>query len=89
MVRRSRIDIIADMLHSIQNKGGEIKPTHLMYRSNLSHSQMKTYLDDLIDRDFVEKKDKNRNEYLVITDKGHKCLQKLSEMQEFAKTFGL
>lgn len=87
--KRSRSDIIGDMLASIQQKGGEIKPTHLMYRSNLSHTQMTSYLEDLIDKNFVQKIRKKDYEYIIITDKGCQFLQKINEMKEFEKTFGL
>lgn len=45
--RRSRIEIIGDILKSIQGKGGSIKPTHLLYKSNLSHDRMKSYVEEL------------------------------------------
>ena len=88
--KRSRVDIIVDMLSSIQEKGGRIKPTHLMYRSNLSHTQLKSYLEELIDKNFVAKilKDKSY-EYVILTDTGSRFLEKLREMKEFEKTFGL
>jgi len=87
--KRSRIDIIADMLSSIQEKDGEIKPTHLMYKANLAHNQMKSYLEELLDKELVIKSAKNHNEYIIITDKGLKFIQKVREMKEFEKTFGL
>lgn len=87
--KRSRIDIIEDMLSSIQKKGGEIKPTHLMYKSNLSHGQMKSYLEELVNKDFIRKSKKKNNEYIIITELGLKFLQKIREMSEFEKTFGL
>ncbi|MBD3164557.1 hypothetical protein GF323_05105 [Candidatus Woesearchaeota archaeon] len=87
--KRSRLDIIKDMLASIQDKGGEIKPTHLMYRSNLSHGQMQSYLEEMVNKELVRKTDKNNYQYLIITDKGNKFLEKLREMKEFEETFGL
>ena len=77
------------MLTSIQAKGGEIKPTHLMYRSNLSHGQMSSYLEELVEKSLVKKIKKNNYEYIIITDKGHGFMQKLKEMKEFEKAFGL
>ncbi len=87
--KRTRIDIIGDMLSSILDKGGEIKPTHLMYKSNMSHAQMKLYLDDLIAKEFVRKIRKGNYEYITISDKGCNFLQKLKEIKEFEEAFGL
>jgi predicted transcriptional regulator len=89
MVKRTRIEIIADMLSSIQNKGGEIKPTHLMYKSNMSHTQMKSYLEELLEKEFVSKINKKEYEYIILTDKGYEFIMKWHEMKEFEKTFGL
>ncbi len=77
------------MLTSIQTKGGEIKPTHLMYKSNLSHTQMKSYLEELVDKSLVRKIRKKNYEYIIITDKGNDFVQKMREMKEFERTFGL
>ena len=87
--KRTRIDIIGDMLSSILDKGGEIKPTHLMYKSNMSHTQMKTYLDDLLSKELIRKIKKGDYEYWIITDKGIEFNKKLKEVKEFEKAFGL
>jgi predicted transcriptional regulator len=86
--KRSRIDIIGDMLSVIQHSGGKIKPTHLMYKSNLSHQQMTSYLEELIAKEAVAKLKKNDNYYLTMTEKGHELLAKVKEMREFEQAFG-
>ncbi len=87
--KRSRIDIIADMLSTIQEKGGRIKPTHLMYKSNLSHGQMNSYLEELLDKEMISKIDDKGYDYILITEKGHDFSRKVKEMKEFEKAFGL
>ena len=87
--KRSRLDIIHDMLKTISNKGGRIKPTHLMYKANLSHAQMKLYLKELMEKQLVEEEQAKERKMLVITDKGFNFIEKLNQMREFEKTFGI
>ncbi len=92
MPKRNRIEIINDILSSISSKG-KIKPTHLMYKSNLSHTLMKSYLEELIEKNMVEEKKvehkKHEHSYFIITEKGIKFMEKFKQMKEFEETFGL
>tara|TARA_Y100000310_G_C20612320_1_gene778678 strand:+ start:1091 stop:1381 length:291 start_codon:yes stop_codon:yes gene_type:complete len=94
-VRRSRLELIFDILLAIQNKGGRIKPTHLMYKSNLSHKLLNHYLEELIGNSLVAveeeiaKKKKKSTKTVVITDKGLSFLAELRRMREFTDAFGL
>ena len=53
--KRSRLEIIYDLLNAIHEKGGNIKPTHLLYKSNLSHDKMKKYVEELAKQKLLEK----------------------------------
>ncbi|MBS3106392.1 hypothetical protein J4419_01875 [Candidatus Woesearchaeota archaeon] len=88
MPRRERLDILEDMLAAIQRKG-EMRPTHLMYKANLAHRQLKHYLDELVQKELVKRTERNGSEYLLITDSGNRFLEKLKEMRAFEETFGI
>jgi len=83
------MDIVSDMLRIIQERKKGIKPTHLMYKANLSHNQMKLYLDELIKKNLVEKREEKKKFMLFITKKGQEFYIKYSQMKEFENTFGL
>lgn len=87
--KRTKLDIIGDMLKSIRDKGGLIRPTHLMYKSNLSHVQMQIYLKELIEKDLIRKLREDDKDFFSLTDKGYGFITRLNELTEFERTFGL
>ncbi|HLC22168.1 MAG TPA: winged helix-turn-helix domain-containing protein [Candidatus Nanoarchaeia archaeon] len=87
--RREKLDIIKDILEAIRDKGGKIKPTHLLYKSNLSHDSMKRYVQELVEKDMVQEiEEKKENKKYVITDKGLKFLTDYRQIKEFTDSFG-
>jgi predicted transcriptional regulator len=88
--RRSQLEIIYDMLKAIQNKGGKIKPTHLLYKSNLSHKRMKGYVEDLQTKGLMMVEvNKDEKSMYTITDQGLKFIEDYRKVKEFTDAFGL
>ena len=87
--RRDKLKIIYDMLNSIQEKGGKIKPTHLLYKSNLSHTKMQIYLKELILKSLVtEGFDNKQNRVYCLTKEGIKFINDYRKIREFTDSFG-
>jgi predicted transcriptional regulator len=87
--KRDRMQIIHDILIAIQKKSGRIKPTHLLYKSNLSYQRMNLYLEELIEKGLVAKDFDEENKYFILTEKGYIFLAEYQRMSEFTKSFGL
>jgi len=88
-LRRDRIDVIYDILSAIEREGGEIKPTRLMYKSNLSHKLLKSHIHELIERGVIEEVTIKEKKYIIITEIGRKFMSELRKMRKFLDSFGL
>lgn len=88
-MRRTRIEIINDMLMAMIRAGGQIKPTHLMYKSNLSHTLMREYLEELMDKELMRESSEKGRRMFEITQKGRDFTLQYKKMKEFQDAFGL
>jgi len=86
--RREKLEIIKDILEAIRAKGGTIKPTHLLYKSNLSHDSMKRYVSELMNKGMVDEVEEKKSKKYIITDQGLKFLTQYQQIREFTDSFG-
>ena len=73
-VRRSPLEMVCDILGVVSE--GPTKPTHILYRANMSWKVLSTYLEYLIERGLIAKEDQGgkRSTY-ILTTKGRSILQ--------------
>ncbi|MFH1073192.1 MAG: winged helix-turn-helix domain-containing protein [Nanoarchaeota archaeon] len=88
-LRRNKIQIIHDILKSIIDKNGKIKPTHLLYKSNLSHQKMTEYIQELIQKEMLSEVEEKSGKFYMITDKGRTFFHEYRKIREFISSFGL
>jgi predicted transcriptional regulator len=79
--KRSDIAIIADIL--IVAKADTLK-THIMYKCNLSHRQLETYLNFLLEIGLLKShlNEENKARYYEITSKGLEFLMAYSKLKD-------
>lgn len=87
--KRTRLEVIRDILSVIKDRSGKIKPTHILYKSNLSHDMMEGYLNELIEKDFISEHKRVEGKRYSINEKGLRFLEKYRQIAEFSEGFGL
>ena len=87
--RRSKMHILFDILAAIEIKGGVAKPTHILYKANLSHPRLKEYLAILLERGFIEERDDHGKLRYALTDKGKQFVREFEKIEELSQAFGL
>ncbi|MDG6904752.1 MAG: hypothetical protein JRN20_03080 [Nitrososphaerota archaeon] len=78
--RRSRIETFFDVLCTIGN--GNEKPTHIMYKANLSWSVMQIYTNSLIRKGLVVFEENDGKKRYRLTDKGRQIMQQYLSIKE-------
>lgn len=78
---RSRLNIIADMLHVVSQGGA--KKTQIMYQANLSYKLLTKYLAEVVEARLVRLQREER--IYVITSKGIEFLEKYKKYSRHNK----
>ena len=87
--KRNKLEVIRDILFVIRAKNGRIKPTQILYKSNLSHVMMKSYIGEIISRGLVKEKTSESGRTYSITEKGLNYLSEFHTVMNFMESFGL
>ncbi len=87
--KRNRLQVIHDILRTINDKNGKIKPTHILYKSNLSYQMMEEYLNELLEKDFIKMIELKKGKTYSITEKGKSYLNEYKLITNFVDSFGL
>ena len=87
--KRERLDVIRDILQTIRQTR-EIKPTRLLYASNLSPQMFKEYINELISKKFIKFEiDEKEKKTFSLTKKGQDFLIEYKVIESFIENFGL
>ncbi len=87
--KRERLEVIRDILNSIRSNRN-IKPTRLLYSSNLSPQMFKEYINELLTKGFISLNidDKDKKTF-SLTKKGQDFLQEYRVIENLIENFGL
>ena len=83
------MQVIADILRVIENENGKTKPTHILYKANLSHKLLREHLNTLLQKGFVEVVIEKNRTYYKITEKGKNFINEFRKIEKLAQVFGL
>jgi len=87
--KRERLEVIKDILISVRNNKN-IKPTRLLYASNLSPQMFKDYINELISKEFIKLEIiEDDKKFFTLTKKGQDFLQEYKIIENFVANFGL
>jgi len=86
--QRSVLRINLDILNAVSDEH-EAKPTHILYKANLSHERMVKYLDDLTGKGLLAVKQDGENRTYSLTPKGVGFLLEMRRAEAFVQGFGL
>ena len=79
--RRSRLDVIYSILKSVTKRNRAVTITRILYQSNMSHSQLKSYLDFLSRNELIRSRAIDKKLVYGITDRGEEFMREYEDLR--------
>ncbi len=87
--KRERLEIILDILLVIRDRRGHVKPTHILYKSNLSSKMLKEYLQELLALELITREQSGGRTSYSLTEKGFDYIRDFTIIKNFMRSYGL
>ena len=84
--RRGRMDIVYSILRTVARHNPGARITRILYQSNLSHPQLRNYLDLLLKSGLVTAKTIGQKTLYDITDKGEEFIHTYERMRSILES---
>jgi predicted transcriptional regulator len=89
MAKRNKLEIMKDILAIIQKNNNNIKPTPLSRKSNLSSTRFKEYFLELTQKGFIKEINRENSNFISLTEKGFRFLERYKTIVNFIDEFEL
>ena len=90
MTKRGKLEIMRDILKTVQDNHNSIKPTQLLRKSMISSSRFKEYYLDLLAKGLViEIKTPKDEKFVSLTEKGFTFIERYKTIINFIEEFDL
>ncbi|MDI6806735.1 MAG: winged helix-turn-helix domain-containing protein [Candidatus Aenigmarchaeota archaeon] len=89
MKKRARIEIVCDILFFIKGEDKGAKPTHILYKANLSPKLLKRYLGMLLHDGLIKKVKENKKIRYRITKRGIEFLNRAKSLEKICSIIHL
>lgn len=90
MKKRGRLEIIKDILKTIQENRNNIRYTPLLRKSNMSTFKFNEYYNELIEKEFIRETTGHSGEKVItLTQRGFNFLEKYKTIINFIEEFEL
>jgi len=87
-IRRTNLEICVNILGSIAKEEGTIAKTQIMYRANVSFSQLQKYLSLLLELGLIKELKREDRVTYEITEKGKQLLDSYRKVIELMTITG-
>ncbi len=87
--KRSRLEVIYDILCAVRDHGRQIKITPLIRYSGLSPQSFAIYYSKLLQRGFLEEKSDSDGRLIALTEKGAGYIREYMAVLRFIREFEL
>jgi predicted transcriptional regulator len=88
-MKRNKLEIIRDILKTINDNHNSIKITPLIRKSNLSTKRFNEYYKELALKRFIIERNNDKGKVIAITEKGKKYLERYFSIIGFIEEFDL